>query len=179
MGNNAKGFPEGGKVSEDRGGYWAMNDIVALILRDHDRVCGLFEELERGGGSPARLAALWAELSGVLLAHCDAVEEIISLPLLGTAAGGSPTMRNLRDQKNDIRDAVSEARLHEAGSSQWWLAVRAAHVAANWHIATVEAGPLLGFRRQTAERTRQELARQWDRFMAALSSDGDEEVPPD
>jgi hypothetical protein len=155
-----------------------MNDIVGLVLGDHDRVCRLFEELERGGGSPARLAALWAELSGVLLAHFDAVEEIISLPLIGTAADSSPTMRNLRDQKNDICDAVSEARLHEAGSSQWWLAVRAAHMAADLHISFVETGPLLRFRRQTPERTRQELGRQWDQFMADLSSDRDEEVPP-
>jgi hypothetical protein len=155
------------------------DDLVGLILGDHARIARLFDELEGAADSPARLAALWTELCEVLLAHLGAFEEILFLPLLGAVPDRSLSMRDLSAEKLDILDAVAEARLQQAGSPLWWLAVRAAHAAADRHISSVESGVLPRFGHQTPEWTRREMAHQWNRFMADLSSDRLGEVRPD
>ena len=152
-----------------------MADVVGLVLDDHARVRGLFKELQAAEGDPVRLAALWAELSALLLAHCGAVEEVFSVPLLGAAPDRSLVMRDLRDQMSETRDTLAEARLRTPGSPQWWLAVRAVHAVVDRHVSSMEAGPLPRFRQRTPRRIRQELGRQWNRFMADLSEDNLEE----
>ena len=148
-----------------------VDDLVELVLADHTRIDRLFEELEGSGDDMARLAALWAELSGVLLAHIAAFEEICQLPLLHTVPDSSLSRQDLSAQKLDVSDAVAGARLQRVGSPQWWLAVRAAHAAADQHISSTEGGPLRRFAQQAPESARQELGRQWNRFMADLSGD--------
>ena len=156
-----------------------MDDLVGLVLADHARIGRLFEELEGSADNLARLTALWAELSWSLLAHIAAFEEICQLPLLHTVPDSSLTMEDISAQKLDICDAVAGARLQQAGSPQWWQAVRAAHAAADQHISSTEAGPLRRFAQRAPESTRQELGRQWTRFMADLSGDRREGPCPD
>jgi hypothetical protein len=148
-----------------------MDDLVELVRGDHARICRLFEELGGAAENPVRLAALWAELAGALLAHVGAFEEICQLPLRRVVPGGVPGTQDIGAENLDICEAVAEARLQTAGSARWWLAVRAARAAAGRHISSVEAGPLPGFARLVPESTRRELGRQWNRYVADLSDD--------
>lgn len=156
------------------------DDIVALVRRDHTRVRDLFAELDAAGNRPARLSALWTELSGVLLAHLGAAKEICYLPLVDGALGRSPTIGELSAYKEDVSEAVADARLHEPGSPSWWLAVRAARDAAFRHFRYVESGPLPELRRRVPQHSRQALGRQWTRFMSDLLRDsrGEKYVVP-
>ncbi len=156
-----------------------MDDLVGLVRGDHARIDHLFGELERAADDPARLAALWAELSDALLAHMGAFEEVCTLPLLRAVPDGAPSPQDVGAQKFDVCDAVAEARLQQAGSTRWWLAVRAARAAAARHAGSVEAGPLPRFAQRAPESTRRELGRQWERYLADISSDRREGVCPD
>jgi hypothetical protein len=149
----------------------AMDELVGLVRDDHVRISHLFEELTAVADKPPDLAARWAELSRVLRAHFGAFEEICQLPLLRAAWDGVPSPRDIAAQKMDIGEAVAEAGLQPAGSTRWWLAVRAAQAAAAEHVSVVEAGPLKRFAQQASESTRRELGRQWKRYMADFSDD--------
>lgn len=147
-----------------------MPDVVELVLNEHARVRGLFRELQAAKARPVRLGALWAQLSAILLAHFGAVEEVFSLPLAG-ASPDHATMRELRDQGDEVKDVLAEGRLRTVGSSQWWLAVGALQAVTDRHISSMEAGLLPEFRRRTPEGARQQLGRQWSQFTAAFSDD--------
>lgn len=148
-----------------------MDDLVELVRGDHARIGRLFEELEGVTGNQARLAVLWAGLAEVLLAHVGAFEEICRLPLRRAVPDSAPRTQDIDAQVLDICEAVAEARLLPAGSTQWWLSVRAAHAAIDLHISSVETGSLSRFAQLAPEATRLKLGRQWKRFMADLSSD--------
>jgi hypothetical protein len=156
-----------------------MDDLVELVRGDHARICRLFEELTEAAGDPPRLAALWAELAESLLAHVGAFQEICQLPLGRAAPGSGPGAPDVDAQKYDICEAVAEARLQATGSTGWWLAVRAAQVATDRHVSSVETGPLPRFARQVPESARRELGRQWNQYMADLSDDRREGVCAD
>lgn len=148
-----------------------MDDLLGIVRDDHARITRLFEELKAAADNPARLAALWAQLSGVLLAHVSAFEEICKLPLLQAVPDGAASRRDLGAQNRDICEAVAEAGLAPAGSTQWWLAVHAAQAAVDEHMSSVEAGPLPRFAQRAPESVRRELGRQWKGYMAALADD--------
>lgn len=154
----------------------AMDELTGLVRDDHARIDHLFEELTAAADQPADLAARWAELSGVLRAHFGAFEEICQLPLLRAASDDVPSPRDIAAQKTDLGEAVAEAGLQPAGSTRWWLAVRAARAAVEEHVRLVEAGPLKRFARQAPESTRRELGRQWQRYMADFGDDQREGV---
>jgi hypothetical protein len=156
-----------------------MDDLVELVRGDHARIGRLFEELAEAAGNPPRLAAVWAELAEGLIAHVAAFREICRLPLRHAALGGVPSVSNVEANELDICEAVAEARLQEAGSARWWLAVRAAQAAADQHVTSVEAGPLPRFARQAPESARRQLGRQWNRYMADLRDDRREEAYAD
>jgi hypothetical protein len=148
-----------------------MDDLVTLVRGDRARIGRLFGKLEKAAANPSRLAAVWAELAEVLLAHVGAFEEICQLPLRRAVPGGVPGTQDIHAQNHDICEAVAEARLQPVGSAHWWLAVRAGQAAADRHIGYVEAGPLPGFARLAPESTRRELGRHWSQYMADLSDD--------
>jgi hypothetical protein len=146
-----------------------MPDIVDLILAEHARIGRLFAELDTAGkeeGAVARLGAVWAELAGLLETHAAATNEICYLTLLGCAVKDK-----FRADLDDIADTVAEARLQPTGSRLWWLAVRAARVAATGHIDGIESGPLPALRRRVPEERREALGRQWQAFVAARVDD--------
>lgn len=148
-----------------------MVDIVTLILADHARIRRLFTELEIVADSPSLLQMVWTELAGCLQAHLDAAEEITYLPLFGDATSGPEDRRELADQDDDIREAMAEAHLQPTGSRLWWVAVRAARIAAEQRIDAMESGPLQRFRQQAPEHVQEALGHQWTRFMAAVGGD--------
>lgn len=74
------------------------------------------------------LSEAWDRAAVLLEANCDAEEEIC-YPVLSGAAGGAPLIGEARAEHDDIREAVAETRLQEAGSPAWWRAVTAAIIA--------------------------------------------------
>jgi hypothetical protein len=148
-----------------------MGDVATLILEDHARIRRLFAGLETAGDDPRRLSAIWQELSGRLLAHLSAEEEICYLPFTAGLADGSLARAELIDQAGDICSAAAEARLQDAGSPLWWLAVRAARDTTDRHIDFIESRLLPGFTEQVAEQARRTLGDQWTGFTDAISRD--------
>lgn len=148
-------------------------DIIALIAEEHARICHLFAELEEAElqeeehrNSPA---ALWAKLAALLPRYLQAAAEICYIPFLDGAADEGPVIRNLRADRDDIRDAVADAGLREAESVPWWLAVHAARAAADRHVDCVESGLLPRARQQLSAERRRALGRQWRQFMLTPS----------
>jgi hypothetical protein len=156
-----------------------MDDLVELVRDDHARIDRLFGELEQAAGDPVRLTRQWAELADALLAHMGAFEEVCKLPFFRAVPDSSPGLQDVSGQKLDVCDAVAEARLQPAGSPRWWLAVRAARTAAARHASSAEAGLLPRFAQRAPESARQELGRQWRRYLADFSSDRREGARPD
>jgi hypothetical protein len=148
-----------------------VDDLVELLRGDHARICRLFAELAGLAEDPAALAGRWTELAEVLLAHVGAYEEIFQLPLRRMVPGSLPGTEDFDAGKLDIREAVAEARLQPTGPAQWWLAVRAAQVAADRHISSVEAARLPRFAQQVPASARRELGLQWKRYMAYRDDD--------
>jgi len=130
----------------------------------------MFAELQEEK-QPLRLSALWREIAALAMADVQAAAEICYLPFLDGAAGKWLTMRELGAAREDIYDAVADARLREAGSAVWWLAVRAARSAADRHMDCVESRLLPRARQQLPERGRRALGLQWKQFLADLDDD--------
>lgn len=148
-----------------------MDDLLGLVRDDHACISSLFDELQAAADNPARLAVLWAHLSGVLFAHVSAFEEVCKLPLARTVPDGAAIREELGAQSLDICQAVAEADLAPAGSARWWLAVRAAETAVDAHVSSVEAGPLPRFAQRVPESVRRELGRQWKGYVADFADD--------
>lgn len=148
-----------------------MDDLLGLVRDDHARISRLFEELTAVADDPARLAGLWAQLSGMLLAHVSAFEEICKLPLAQAVSESTAIRHELGAQNLDICEAVTEAGLATAGSTRWWLAVRAAETAVGEHVSSVEAGPLPRFAQRTPESVRRDLGQQWREYVADFADD--------
>lgn len=109
-------------VTEEKPGR--KEDIITLILEEHARIrhlVGALGEAERGPGR--------RQCGGTRRPAPDAPAgggRDLLLPFVKDAAGGGPSIRDLRRHKDDICDAVADTRLREAGSAQWRPAVRAA-----------------------------------------------------
>jgi hypothetical protein len=148
-------------------------DIIALIADEHARVCHLFAELEetelREEESRTSPAAIWAQLAALLLRYLQAAEEICYIPFLDGAPDEGPVIRNLRADRDDIRDAVADVSLRQAESAPWWLAIHAARAAADRHVDCVESCLLPRARQQLSAERRRALGRQWRQYMLASS----------
>jgi hypothetical protein len=151
-----------------------MADVVDLIVADHVRIREMFAGLDRLLADPDPAGTLlspfpaWEALAALMGSHLAAEEEICRL----VVPGRSPAAGQAAAAAFDIREAVSEARLHAPGSPLWRLAVRAARTAADRHITGLEAGALARFRRRLSPHDRHLLACQWQEFVTARASDG-------
>jgi len=151
-----------------------MADVIDVILADHARIRRLAEALDRcaasqSGGMAA--GAVWTRLAEVLEAHMAAEEEIAYLALFRHGDGGGMMMRGAAADHADVREAVREAALDQAGGRAWWRAVNAAVRIIDDHMACEERAvlPALGRRAGPAERS--VLARRWAAFTAARARD--------
>jgi anti-anti-sigma factor len=151
-------------------------DVLDLIRADHARIRRLLASAEsaarRGEPADARwvLGEAWDRAAALLEADCDAEEEIW-YPVLSGAAGYAALIREARADHDDIREAVAEARLQEAGSPAWWRAVIAAITATQDHFAREEHGALAELTHCTSPAQRRALGQQWVAFLNARARD--------
>lgn len=152
-------------------------DVVELIMAEHRRIRRLGEALydtARWPGSawPGRaLSDVWLRLAGLLQAHTRAEEEICHLPMSWSGPHAAELTAEAAADHGDIREAISEAALHPAGSDLWWRAVRAAIQDTTWHLRREESGLLAGGLPWLTVSRRRELGRQWSAFITAWSLD--------
>jgi anti-anti-sigma factor len=153
-------------------------DVLDLIHADHARIRRLLataESAARRGESaraPRMLREAWDRAAVLLEADCDAEEEIC-YPVLYRAAGGAALTGEARAEHDDIREAIAETRLAEAGSPAWWLAVTAAITAAGDHLTREEHGAMAQIRNRTSPAQRRTLGRQWAAYMNARAREAE------
>jgi Hemerythrin HHE cation binding domain len=152
-------------------------DIAELILAVHTRVGSLFTALdrsavsERSAQAPSALIPVWAAAAELLLLNAEAEEEICFPAIFGHGPEGlAATGRAIADH-DDIREAICEARLQDAGSGAWWRAVNATRKASSNHFTGPESSALILFGRCGPADLRQTLGRWWINFVAARLRD--------
>lgn len=165
-----------------------MTDVAELIISDHERIHRLFAALDDAaryaaadsgvGRSPHwMLAATWARVASLLALHAEAEREICFVAMFGPGLDRLRDMQDAVADLNDLRDAVAEAGLQRPGSPAWWRAVDAARRSSHDHMAVIDHGVLGKFRERCDGRLRDDLGRQWKRFIAARRRDGWPSVP--
>jgi len=159
-------------------------DIAELILAVHTRVGSLFAALDRSVVSgrsarvPSALMPVWAAAAELLVLNAEAEEEICFPAIFGNGPEGlAATNRAIADH-DDIREAICEARLNDAGSSAWWRAVNATRKASSNHFTGPEISALILFGRCGPADLRQTLGRYWINFIAARLRDSETDRTP-
>lgn len=86
-------------------------------------------------------------------------------PLLahGAADGAAESEEAVREH-NDIRHAIQAVTGHEAGSEDWWQALRAAQDVNATHMADEEREFLPDFKQAVSDERREELGMSWLQF---------------
>jgi hypothetical protein len=147
----------------------ALPELGQVVLAEHARILRLFTSLQdRGPASGlAGLRRAWHRLAHLVLVHADAEEEIYYEVLYGQGAPVAAIVDAAIADHDDIRAAVEEANLAEAGSESWWRAVAGAHRACAEHFATEEQQLLEVICAHLTVGAAKLLARQWAIFAAA------------
>ena len=146
-------------------------------MADHRRIrrlCQALDDAARWSGSsgPGWLPAhAWQRLASLLEAHARAEEEICYLPMYRGHAHAAERRREAVADHDDIREAISEARLRRAGSRLWWVAVSAVPAITIEHLDQEERGPLAASLPWLTMRQRRELGRQYAGFVTAWTLD--------
>jgi Hemerythrin HHE cation binding domain len=147
-------------------------DITDLILEDHRQQRRSFAFLEDIDPSDTEtLGALWNRLCTTLEVHAAAEEALFYPELLkiGRGEGGESVDDEVEDvikDHNAIRDAIRGSTGHEAGSKQWWEAVRKTNEANSDHMAEEERDDLADFRRHATLQMRHDIGVAFARFEA-------------
>ncbi len=146
-------------------------------MADHRRIrrlCQALADAARWSGSSGpgwTPAHVWQRLASLLEAHARAEEEICYLPMYRGHAHAAERRREAVADHDDIREAISEARLRRAGSRLWWVAVSAVPAVTIGHLDQEERGPLAASLPRLAMWQRRELGRQYAGFVTAWSLD--------
>jgi hypothetical protein len=107
----------------------------------------------------------------LLLLNAEAEQEICFPAIFGHGPEGlAATGRAIADH-DDIREAICEARLQDAGSGAWWRAVTATRRASSNHFTGPESSALILFGRCGPADLRQTLGQWWINFVAARPRD--------
>jgi hypothetical protein len=126
--------------------------------------------VRRGDPAAARLAQVWTRLTGLLVVHTRAEEEICFPLVSGTGPRALALAEAAIADHHDIRETVAEAELLKAGSLRWCQVVTAARTACAGHFADEER-ELLGYVcRSMPPETSKALVRQWASFAAAQAA---------
>jgi Hemerythrin HHE cation binding domain len=148
-----------------------MSDITDLIRADHDWFREQFarlEELQSQVSSDSRsLQQVWCPLADKLDVHAY-IEEKIFYPRLLERGADDPedeTLDAIGDH-NDIRDGVRDAHAASVGSDSWWAAVGRTRAANDDHMSEEERDGLTDFRANAPADLRNELGREYRKFMA-------------
>jgi hypothetical protein len=139
-------------------------DITELILSDHHEQRRMFAMLDDvSPEDTTTLGVLWERLSAMLEVHAQA-EEVYFYPellKLGERRHENEEIEETKDaigDHNDIRDGITAAAKHEAGSDGWWAGVTAARKANDEHMGEEEHEGLADFRRHVDLDTRHRIA---------------------
>jgi hypothetical protein len=116
------------------------------------------------------LGPAWDRLATLLELHTIAEEEICYPVLFRCGPYVLDMIEEAIADHNDIREAVAEARLLEAGTARWWRPVEAAHKACLEHFPAEEKLLLDAICYCLRPRTTQLLSRQWTRFVTSQAS---------
>ena len=149
-----------------------IGEFGELIVTEHARILRLLRALDdlarRGDSAAARLALsqVWTRLASLLEVHTRAEEEICFPLVFGSGASTLDVAETATADHDDIREAVSEARLLEAGSARWWQLISAIHAACTEHFASEERGPLAQICGSLPREKSKVLVRQWAAFAA-------------
>ena len=131
-------------------------DITELILSDHHeqrRIFAILDEIDRS--DTESLATIWDRLAAMLEVHAEA-EELFFYPellKLGRRLHDDAEEEETEDaigDHNDIRDGITQAAGHDAGSDGWWAGVNKAREANDEHMGD--------FRRHVDLQTRHRIA---------------------
>jgi hypothetical protein len=148
-------------------------DITELILSDHHEQRRMFAMLDDvDPADTATLGTLWTRLSTMLEVHAQAEEELFypELLALGQRRHEDAEVEETKDaigDHNDIRDGITEAAKHPAGSAGWWKGVNAAREANDEHMGEEEHEGLADFRRHVDLATRHRIAVAFAAYEAA------------
>ncbi len=159
-------------------------DITELILSDHHEQRRMFAMLDDvDPADTGTLAELWGRIVAMLETHARAEEEIFypELLKLGERLHDDSELAETEDaigDHNDIRDGITEAARHDAGSEGWWKGVNAAREANDEHMGEEEHEGLADFRRHGGLELRHDLGVRFAAFEAA-HADGVPLVNPD
>jgi hypothetical protein len=150
----------------------ALPELGQVVLAEHARILRLFTALEdlRAGSGQAVLGRAWGRLADLLEVHADAEEEIYYEVVYGQGSHIAAIVDNAIADHDDIRAAVAEANLAEAGSECWWRAVAGAHRACAEHFASEEQQLLALICAHLTPEAGRLLARQWATFTATQRS---------
>jgi hypothetical protein len=161
-----------------------MTGVIDLVLAGHQRI-RLLQQALAGAGRPGgesdsawALAIVWDRLADMIEVQAAAEQEVCYLPMAAASCWTQEQMSNAVADLDEIREAVTEARLETVGSRAWWRAVTAALSACAAHFGRQEEGVLADFGRRADRRLRQQLGGQWSAFIAAQVRDlaGDDHV---
>jgi hypothetical protein len=155
-----------------------VTGITELVTGEHRRIVRLLAALDetaryaaprdgRGPGPDWILAAMWARIADLLDLHADAELQVCYPAAFGCRAGGDREAESAIAVLDDLRAAVAETRLHDAGGPAWWRAVNAARKASTDHIAGTERGTLAEFHGRSGDQLHHRLGQQWGAFAAA------------
>jgi hypothetical protein len=158
-------------------GHGQAADVIDLIMADHRRIRRLREALDdalpgANGSGPLWVPGhVWHRLTGLLIAHFRAEEEICYLPMFGSELGATGRRHEAVADHDDIREAIGEASLQPLGSVLWWRAVRGALAVGVDHLDREERGVLADCPHRLTPSQRVALGQQWSAFTAACVRD--------
>lgn len=138
-------------------------DITELILSDHHEQRRMFAMLDDvDPADTSTLEVLWTRLATMLEVHAKGEEELFypELLALGKRLHDDSEVAETEDaigDHNDIRDGITEAAKHDAGSEAWWAGVTAARKANDEHMGEEEHEGLADFRRHVDLATRHRI----------------------
>ena len=150
-----------------------MADILDVIRVDHQRLQRMQQALRdadrygsREASSVHAIARVWERLAFLIQMNADAEQEICHLPMSGIRLVALEQLQEAMADLDDVRAAVDEALLQQAGSVAWWRAVRAA-ISINEQRIGRERGMLADFGRGAGRALRERLADEWLAFTSA------------
>jgi hypothetical protein len=152
-------------------------DVIDLIMADHRRIRRLRAALSDTVRCASDFGPRWAPdqvwhlLTGLLITHFQAEEEICYLPMFGPGPEAAERRHEAVADHDDIREAIGEASLQRPGSALWWHAVRAALSAVIDHLDREESGVLADCLSRLTMSQRLALGHQWVVFTAASAQD--------
>ncbi|MGY2067022.1 Rieske 2Fe-2S domain-containing protein [Blastococcus sp. SYSU DS0619] len=138
-------------------------DITVLVELEHDAMRSQFEAIDALTDAD-ELSKAWAVLAELLEVHASGEEAVLYPELARAADEGVEEARHAVREHNELRDSVAAVQQHEAGSKDWWEALRHARQVNEEHLDEEERDALPLFRESTERAHREKAGREWIAF---------------